>query len=967
MEQVKGYRSVRSSRLNELGAWGTELVHEKSGAKICCIENPEDSNKVFAITFRTPPQDDTGVAHILEHSVLCGSEKFPLKDPFVELSKGSVNTFLNAMTFEDKTMYPVASQNERDLYHLMDVYMDAVFHPNILRDPRIMMQEGWHYELTKPEAPVTIKGVVYNEMKGAFSSSDTVLRREINRALFADTPYGYESGGAPEAIPQLTQEKFLAFYKKYYHPSNSFILLYGDMKMEEYLEWLDTHYLGEMTAQEGYGPELLPEQPAFTEPHRVEAPYSVSEAQGENDGYLSYSVAIKPEEPTEFFGIEILKYMLLDAQGAPVKKALTDAGLGKNIYGYVDTRAHQSGFGIVAQGADLKRQAEFEQIIHDVLDKIQKEGFSEKQKQAAMNIMEFRIREGEYGTLPAGLVIHIAYIMNAWLYGKDPFIYTRFDEIFAELREKAGQGYFEGLIRKYLLNNPHAAYVTLRPVIDLAAQEARSLAEKLQQYRESLSEGEKASLVRTTQELLQYQAEEDPPEIKRCVPHLSIADMKKEAEQIETESFSMDGTPCWYTAAECSQILYMRAYLDLSGLSARQLTYASILSTVLGQMDTENHTYEDLNSEINIHTGGISWNVSVLERLDGSYRPEIAVAARCLEPEHAVMAELMQEILLKTQFSDTKRLREILNEEYTSLEEEVTEAGHSIAIQRALSHIKASALAAQYLSGVEYIQFVKDLLDHFDERKDELVRSLQEVREILADQSCLSMAGGSTQQNRETLLECMETFKKALPKRPVTGDRENHFVPEKCNEGLITPGQVQYVVQEGIFDVPYTGVMRVARQILGLEYLWNRLRVQGGAYGAFADFSPLGILYMASYRDPNLASTLETYAQVADYLEHFQSSPEELEKYVIGTIGELDTPLTPALRITVGNSRARIGQTAQRLQQTRDQVLGTTVEQIQEIATAVRQAMSTSCICTVGSKEAIQKEKDRFDRVFEVL
>ncbi len=299
MEQVKRYRSVRSTKLNELGAWGTELVHEKSGAKICCIENPEDSNKVFAITFRTPPQDDTGVAHILEHSVLCGSEKFPLKDPFVELAKGSVNTFLNAMTFEDKTMYPVASQNERDLYHLMDVYMDAVFHPNILRDPRIMMQEGWHYELTEPEAPVTIKGVVYNEMKGAFSSSDTVLRREINRALFGDTPYGYESGGAPEAIPQLTQEKFLAFYKKYYHPSNSFILLYGDMKMEEYLEWLDTHYLGEMTAKEGYGPELLPEQPAFTEPHRVEAPYSVSEAQGETDGYLSYSVAIKPEEPTE--------------------------------------------------------------------------------------------------------------------------------------------------------------------------------------------------------------------------------------------------------------------------------------------------------------------------------------------------------------------------------------------------------------------------------------------------------------------------------------------------------------------------------------------------------------------------------------------------------------------------------------------------------------------------------------------
>ncbi|MBQ7916009.1 MAG: insulinase family protein, partial [Firmicutes bacterium] len=866
------------------------------------------------------------------------------------------------------TMYPVASQNTQDLYHLMDVYLDAVFHPNILKDPRILMQEGWHYELTDEDAPVNIKGVVYNEMKGAFSSADSVLGRKLNHSLYPDTPYGCESGGAPEAIPDLTQEKFMAFYRKYYHASNSFIYLYGDMDMAEYLTWIDEHYLAEFDVQEGYETEkLLPVQPAFEAMHELEVPYSVSADQGEEEGYFAYAVSIWPEDSVDCFGLDILKYMLLDAQGAPLKKALTDADLGKNIYGDANTRAYQGDFSITAKGVDLKRKDEFVQLIDKTLREIAEKGFTQRQKLAALNRFEFQLREGEYGGAPAGLIIGIQYIMNSWLYGADPFQYTRFDDIFAAIREKADQGFFENLIKKYLLDNPHAALVVMKPEVDLAAKEDRQLAQRLAEFKASLTDEEKKNMIETTQALLAYQAEDDPEEVKKMVPHLSVSDMKKEAEQVETECFELNGVPCWFTEAECSQILYMKAYWDLSGLSIEQLPYAAVLASVLGQMNTENYTYEELNSEINIRTGGIGWSTSVLENLNGTYRPEMTVVSKCLSGEAAAMPELILEILQKTKFNDPKRLKEILNEEYAQLEEDVAGEGHVIAMQRAFSHLSEGALAGQYLSGLDYIQFMKGLVRNFDTQKDEIIAKLEEVRDAIVCQKGMNMAGGCTAENKAKLLECMDSLRSSLSEEGENTQAPAEFTLTKCNEGLITPGQVQYVVKAGLFDVPYHGSMMVARQILGLDFLWNRLRVQGGAYGAFAGFAQKGQLYFASYRDPNLASTLAAYDMVPEYLANFQASDEAMEKFIIGTVGGLDTPLTPALRINIGINRARSGQTAEMIQRMRDEVLNCTAQDLQNLSEVVRQGLENGCMCTVGSKEMLTKEKDLFDQVFEVL
>ncbi len=969
MREIKGYRRIRETALKEIGAWGTELLHEGSGARICCIENPQDSNKVFSVSFCTPPRDDGGTPHILEHSVLCGSRKFPLKDPFMELAKGSVNTFLNAMTFSDKTMYPVASQNMQDLYHLMDVYLDAVFYPNILRDPRIMMQEGWHYELTDPREEIRVKGVVYNEMKGAFSSPETVLELEMKRGLFPDTPYRYESGGVPEAIRRLSREEFLDFYRQYYHPSNSYIYLYGDMKMEEVLEWMDLEYLSGFTAREGYTPDrLLPKQTPFAEPRQVRAPFSASQERGEEEGYLSYSFGIEPENAVDCFGLDILEYMLLEAQSAPLKRALKKAGIGKEIHGDTLTRAYQGEFDIIAKGADVRRAEEFREIIFRTLRQLVKEGFSERQKLSAINRLEFYLREGEYGTTPAGLAICYQYVMNSWLYGGDPFQYLHFDEIMGEIREGAEQGLFEGLIRKYLLENSYGLSVVLYPQADLALRQDQELRQELIRYGETLSEEEKDLLVQRTRDLLAYQAEEDSEETKKTVPRLGLGDMKKEAEQVETESFLLKDIPCWYVPAACSQIVYLKAYWDLSGLPRRLYPYASILAALLGRMDTERFTYEDLSDEIHIRTGGISINVGILERLDHSFKAELQLGAKCLVPESEEMCGLLLEILKGTLLEDEERLREILEEEYSQMESEIEEDGYSIALQRAMAGLSEASLAGQYLSGTEYFWFLKDLLEDFETRKEELIRNLQTVRSVILQKTHMEMAGGSTPENRPVLIRCMERLYEGIDEgEPGQEPEKDRFLPVPKREGLITPGQVQYVAQAGIFQTPYRGSMLVARQILGLDYLWNRLRVQGGAYGASAGFTRLGILYFASYEDPNLSATLREYQGVADYLENFRADEQELEKFIIGTVGALDTPLTPALRIQIGILRARTGQTKERIQQIRDEVLSTRSEDIRLLADTVREALGHSSVCVVGSKEMLTREKEVFDEIIEVL
>ena len=571
-ENLTAYEVVKEENLTDIHSKGTFLRHRKTGARVLLIEN-EDENKVFNIAFRTPPKDSTGVAHILEHSVLCGSREFPLKDPFVELVKGSLNTFLNAMTYPDKTCYPVASCNDQDFQNLMHVYLDAVFYPNIYKKEEIFRQEGWNYQLENPEGPLKYNGVVYNEMKGAFSSPDEVLEREIMNSLFPDTPYGCESGGNPENVPELTYEGFLDFHRKYYHPSNSFIYLYGNMDMEEKLDFIDKKYLSSFDVLSV--DSVIPEQEVFSAYKDITIPYPVSEQEGEEDNtYLSYNmVAGTATDNLKCMAFEVLDYALLSAPGAPLKKALLDAKIGKDIYGSFDDGILQPYFTVVAKGANADKKEEFVSVIRKVLTDIVENGIDKKAVEAGINYMEFRYREADFSSYPKGLMYSLD-ILGDWLYDDEkPFAQVQQLSVFETLKKAVYEGYFEELIQKYLLDNPHGSVLTLVPEKGLQAEREKALEEKLEAYRKSLSPEELQSLVQKTKALEAYQEEEEEPEALSCIPMLKREDIKKEAAHLTNEELDLEGS--LFLISRCMHTMGLAiliSFLSLERLQEKKLT-----------------------------------------------------------------------------------------------------------------------------------------------------------------------------------------------------------------------------------------------------------------------------------------------------------------------------------------------------------------------------------------------------------
>lgn len=607
---LTAYELIKEENLTDIHAKGYLLRHKKSGAKISLISN-DDENKVFYIGFRTPVEDSTGVPHIIEHTVLCGSDKFPVKDPFVELVKGSLNTFLNAMTYPDKTVYPVASCNDKDFANLMDVYLDAVFHPNIYKKEEIFKQEGWHYELEDRDAPVTINGVVYNEMKGAFSSPEGVLDRVVLNSLFPDTTYSNESGGDPEVIPELTYEQYLDFHRKFYHPCNSYIYLYGNMDMDEKLEFLDKEYLSHYDKIEVDSAIQL--QAPFEKPVTISKPYSIASSESlEDNAYLSYNVAIGTNLESELtLAFDVLDYALLSAPGAPLKQALIDAGIGKDIMGGFDNSTLQPIFSVVAKNANKEDEEKFVGIIEDTLKKIVKDGLNRKSLLAGINSEEFKFREADYGNFPKGLIYGLS-CMDSWLYDDDePFLYLKILDVFAALKEKIETGYFEELIQKYLLDNSHKSYVSIEPEKGLNARLEKELEEKLAAYKNGLSEEEIDKLVEDTKHLKLYQEEPSPKEDLMKIPMLKRQDMKREAQPLVYEKVSCNGIETIHTNIYSNGIHYLNLMFDISDITEEELPYLGVLKAVLGYMDTEHYNYADLANEINLMTGGISSQINI--------------------------------------------------------------------------------------------------------------------------------------------------------------------------------------------------------------------------------------------------------------------------------------------------------------------------------------------------------------------
>ena len=964
IEDLSAYEVIKKDSIKDLGSEGWILRHKKSGARIALLSN-DDETKVFTIGFKTPPADSTGVAHILEHSVLEGSKEFPVKDPFIELVKGSMNTFLNAMTYPDKTLYPVASCNDKDFANLMHVYLDAVFYPAIYKEPRIFYQEGWHYEMEDVRDELKLNGVVYNEMKGAFSSSDDVLDREIVRGLFPDTVYANESGGDPDAIPDLTYEQFLAFHSRYYHPANSYIYLYGNMDMAERLIWMDEHYLShfdkiDVDAQIGL-------QEPFAEPRETRKTYSITESEPmEHSTYLTCSIAAGDVlDREEYIAFQILDYALCSSQGAPLKQALLDAGIGEDVYSDYDSGTRQPYFSIVAKGAEESQKEEFLRVIEETLEKLSKGGLDKKRLLAGLNYYEFKYREADFGIYPAGLMYGLQ-MMDSWLYDDEkPFIHIEAGDTYAALRKKVDSRYFEELISEKLLNNPHRSVLVLAPERGLTARKDEELAKRLALYKESLSETELEKIVEQTRQLQAFQEEPDRPEDLAKIPLLAREDIRRKVEPVILEERCVGDTKLIYHSIPTNGISYFRLLFDVTDISSELFPYIGILKAAFGLVDTENYSYQELFTQTDLLTGGIVPVTNLYPNAKDLTQRRITfeVKGKAFDKNLQDAMALIEEMLIRSDYSDTKRLYEILAELKSRLQSSMMSAGHVVAGGRAVSYFSENAAIQEVLSGMDFYRLLEKICGDWEQEGKKTAEKLSELaKQIFCRENLMLDFISQDEAVYEQFRELAGGLKEKLPVKNAAG-QPYRVETVRRNEGFLSSSQVQYVCRAGNFlkhGLPYTGALRILKGILGNDYLWNQVRVKGGAYGCMCSFGKNGDAWFVSYRDPNLAKTIEAFEAAPGWVEQFADDERAMTQAVIGTISEMDTPMNPAAKGLRSLSIYLTNQTEEQLQRERDEVLDATAQDIRALAAYIRAFLEDDCLCVVGNEKKIEEEKEKF-------
>ena len=964
------YEILDEHRVEDVQSDGFILRHKKSGARIAILSNNDD-NKVFYIGFRTPPEDETGVPHIIEHTTLCGSKKFPVKDPFIELAKGSLNTFLNAMTYPDKTVYPVASCNDQDFKNLMDVYLDAVFNPNITKYEEIFKQEGWHYELTGKDDELKINGVVYNEMKGAYSSPDEVLSSQIYRSLFPDNTYSKDSGGNPEYIPKLTYEAYLDFYHKYYHPSNSYIYLYGDMDVVERLEWLDKEYLS-LYDYKKVNSEIN-KQPAFDEIKNVEAQYSITmDDSQENKTYLSYNRVVGDTlDEMLYQAFDVLDYALVSSPGAPVKQALIDAGIGDDVYGSYDAGILQPVFSFVAKNANASQADEFESIIENTLKEVVKTGINKEALLAGINSSEFKFREADFGQFPKGLLFGLN-CLDSWLFDDmKPFIHLECLGTFAKLRKAVDTDYFEKLIQEYLLDNTHGSSVTVKPKRGLGNEREEALAKELSNYKASLSDEEIKKLIEDTEHLKKYQEEPSSDEDLRKLPMLTRADMKKNAMAFSNIEDELLDVKVVRHDIESNGIDYISFLFDAGDFAQSELGYLGFFTNALGLVSTEKYSYTDLANATNIYTGGISTGTAshpdIKDRNNFVFKFEVKL--KVLEKNLDKALELMEQMLLTSDFTDTKRLGELVAQIKARLQANLSSSGHLVAAMRSMSSFSRYALYQDELKGIAFYRSICHIEKELSESPKSVSDKLAAIaRKLFARNRMLISFTG----NNEAYGNAKPSLEKVIAgfnKMSAIGNQaEVHFNTAK--EAFIDASQIQYVAKTGDFiceGYEYTGALRLLRIILSYDYLWINVRVKGGAYGCMNTFLRSGESYFVSYRDPNLSDTLDVYDRIPEYIKSFSPDERDMTKYIIGTFSALDTPMNPEAKGSRSLSAYLEGITYEQIQKERNEILNAQPEDIRRLADLVEAVLKKDSICVIGNENMIKESAGLFENVEKLI
>ena len=967
-DTVHGFKLLRKTHVQEISSEAFLFEHEKSGARLFFLQN-EDDNKVFSITFRTPPVDDTGVAHIVEHSTLCGSRKYPLKEPFVELAKGSLNTFLNAMTYPDKTMYPVASRNDKDFQNLMDVYLDAVFYPNMRENPQILMQEGWHYEINDPSEPLKYSGVVYNEMKGALSSPDDLLESRVMASLYPDTTYGYESGGNPLNIPDLTQEQFVAFHSRYYHPSNSYIYLYGDMDIEQKLAYLDREYLSHFDRIPV--PSQIERQAPFEGLREMRDEYPISQDEDTTEKtFLALNWLVGgTQNMQEMLALDVLNHALLKTPAAPLRQALVAAHLGRDIDSTYEDAVLQPYFSISVAGSESDRAEKFCRLTHDTLAKLVEQGLDKTLLEASLNLMEFRLREADFGSAPKGLIYGIA-AMKTWLYGGEPEHVLAYEKPLKRLKEGLNEGYFEGLIRKYFLDNPHETLVILAPSRTLAAEREDKLRKKLAEKKAALTEQEIRELIAANKALKECQQAPETEEALASIPVLKLSDIRQAAYELPLVEKEIMGTKVLHSPLDTHGIGYMNLYFDASRVPQERLPYLYLLSILLGEVGTSQRSYSDLANLENLHTGGINFDIVAYTRKNepDSCEPKLRVKAKALTKKLPHLCQLLQEILTQSLFTDEKRIRELIEQEAAGIELSLQRSAHQLVTGRISAYLMPAGRYADQ-GGLPFYHFLKDFLADFEAKFSELPVIFGEILRQVFNRRGLVMSITLPQADYRSFEAAFAPLRQSLSSLNFPVQRYRWKLVAK-NEGLTAASQVQYVAQGANFlklGHKFTGSMHVLETLLRYDYFWTKIRVQGGAYGAFTSFNRNGMMSFGSYRDPHLKQTLKVFSETVDYMKNFDASDREMTKAIIGTMSNVDTPLTPQMKGDLAATYWLRGITYLDRQQTRLEILSTRQADIRALAKTVEDCMKQKVLCVFGGEEKIKENKEVFGKVIPAL
>jgi len=961
-KEYPGYKLLEKRFVKEVNGDVYFFEHIKSGAHLIKIA-ADDPNKTFAITFKTQPESDCGTPHIIEHSVLNGSKKFPCKSPFDELGKGSLKTFLNAFTGSDFTMYPVASMNNKDFFNLMNVYMDAVFNPLIYSDPRIFYQEGWHYEMTDKNSPLVYKGVVYNEMKGAFSSGERELYYQISKNLFPDNGYHFSSGGYPAAIPNLTYEQFIDFHRRNYSPTNSYIYLYGDADMEKELQFIDSAYLSNFEKSKDV--KEIPLQKPFETMKDVAGVYPAMEGSETKDQtYLSLSWVIgKNTDRSLVMALDVLCDVLVTQESAPIRLALEKAGIGKDVSAYND-ETQQNVFVITVKNANPEDKDKFKEIVMNTLREISEKGIDKAAIEGKLNRMEFRLREGS--DAQKGLT-NIFNSLAAWMFSQDPFLGLEWEKPLAEVKKSLSTKYLEEKIKSGFLNNPHMLLLTLKPQPGLEKEINAKIASDLAEYKSKLTPAQIDTIVKQTNQLMEFQKREDSPEALATIPALKLQDVNPKAAWYSILEKKVDNTNVLHYEDFTNNIVYTRLLFDLKALPAESIPYAALLSEVIGAMSTEKYTFGQLDQAMNIHTGGMSTFVdSWLENNDDAkLLPKFVFDSKSMNNKTGKVFELIAEMINKTKYNDKERLKSVLSRLQSRLDNRAKQNGYGYAYTRAASYYSNRGYFNELIGGFEFYWFVNDLIKNFDKNSDQIIANLEKTSKLLFSSKNMMAFTTCSKDDYNSFATELTSFVKNISSTQPTYQNWTFNLAKK-NEGFLSASKVQYVIKSYNFKklgYKWDGRLLVLNSILSSDWLQTRIRVMGGAYGGFSGFSADGDMYFASYRDPNLKETLENYNATPEFLKTFKADDATMLKYIIGTIGELDNPLTTAEEGKLALSRYLRKRTAEEVQNERTAVLSTTVADIQNTATMISDFLKQNSYCVYGNKEKIESQKALFGKL----